>query len=238
MNRKPLYWGAVSGLFLLLSAAVVVFLLLKHEPGFYERASLAATKERHKLSVQFASSFAQFYQDVTSSREWRALFPQDAINSFFQEQFVPDGWSDRVLPEGITEPRVAIEHDRLCLAFRYNLGFMTTVISIDMCVWLAPKDPNAVVLELKSLHAGALPIAAQSLLEQVSETARQNNIDVTWYRHEGNPVALLHFQADQDRPTFRLEHLALDNQRIEIFGRSTERSTFRAMVSGTDSKTH
>jgi isocitrate/isopropylmalate dehydrogenase len=73
-----------------------------------------------------------------------------------------------------------------------------------------------VALELQSLHAGALPVAAHSLLERISEAARQNNVDVTWYRHEGHPVALLRFQADQDRPTVKLEHLYVDNAAMQL----------------------
>jgi hypothetical protein len=184
------------------------------------------------MSVQFAGDFAQFYQDVTSNREWQGRFRQDAINSFFDEQFVPDGWAKdkKVLPDGASEPRIAIDPDRIRLAFRYDTGLFSTVISIDMRVWLALKEANAVVLELEGLHAGALPIAAQSLLEQISEALRQNNIEVTWYRHEGNPVAVLRFQADQDHPTYRLEHLVLHPQGIEIRGRSSEPASFRAML--------
>ena len=98
-----------------------------------------------------------------------------------------------------------------------------------MRVWLTPREPNVIALELRGLHAGSLPIAAQSLLESVSETARQNNIEFTWYRHQGNPVALLRFQADQDRPTYRLDHLVLEQGVIRVDGRSVE-APLRAMV--------
>lgn len=232
MVRKPILLGAGVVALLAAGAGVAVAALLKHEPEFYRHAGVPPGPGRHKLSVQFVGHFAQFYQDVTSHRQWRAQFRQDGVNSFFQEQLVPDGWAKRILPEGASEPRVAIRSDRISIAFRYHLGFLSTVISIDMRVWLAARDANAVVLELRGLHAGALPIAAQSLLERLSEVARQNNIELTWYRHEGNPVALLRFQADQDRPTFRLEHLVLKDKAIEIRGGSSDARPFRTTSLG------
>ena len=36
-----------------------------------------------------------------------------------------------------------------------------------------------------------MPISAQSLQEEISALARSRKLEVTWYRHEGHPVALL-----------------------------------------------
>src|SRR5262249_49906885 len=154
-------------------------------------------KNRTQRSGEFLSRLNQFHQDIAFQTAWNAEFREEWINSFFDEQFVPLGFAKRVLPEGISAPRVAIEPDQIRVAFRYHMGPFSTIISITMRVWLTPKQPNVVALDLTGLHAGSLPIAAQSLLENVSETARQNNVDVSWYRHQGNPVALLRFQADQ-----------------------------------------
>ena len=77
---------------------------------------------------------------------------------------------------------------------------------------------------------GSLPVSAQSLLERVSEAARRQDIEVTWYRHEGNPVALLRFQANQPRPTVRLEKLELQEGLLVIGGHSVEAAPLRAML--------
>jgi hypothetical protein len=230
MNGKSVLWGIGIALFLAGSTGVV-FLLIRHEPEFYRETALreGEGKKRTQRSGEFLSRLNQFHQDIAFQTSWNAEFREDLINSFFDEQFVPLGFDKRVLPEGISAPRVAIEHDQIRLAFRYHLGPFSTIISINMRVWLTPREPNVIALELRGLHAGSLPIAAQSLLESVSETARQNNIEVTWYRHQGNPVALLRFQADQDRPTYRLDHLVLEPGVIRVDGRSVE-APLRAMV--------
>ena len=85
-------------------------------------------------------------------------------------------------------------------------------------------------LEIEGLRAGSLPIGAQSLLESVAEAARPHDIEVTWYRHKGNPVALLRFQASKATPTVHLERLELRQGTIVIGGRSMERFPLRAML--------
>ena len=231
MNRRSLLLGLVV-ILLVAGSASAVYFLARHEPEFYREAELREgnSNERAKLSGEFITQLNSFRQDVAFNTRWSAEFKEEWINSFFDDQFVPLGFAKQVLPEGISTPRVAIDKDQIRLAFRYHLGPFSTIISIKMRVWLAPKEPNVVALELRGLHAGSLPISAQSLLESVSETARQNNIEVTWYRHQGNPVALLRFQADQDRPTYHLEHLALDQGVLMIAGSSSEGSPRRAMM--------
>jgi hypothetical protein len=235
MSRKSLLLGSTVVL-LLAGAGTVLVLLVAHEPEFYHRAALPPGKERKQRSGKFIQDFFQFCQDVHNYQEWNARFEEDCINSYFDEQFVPSGMAEKILPEGISTPRISFEPEKIRLAFRYGTGSLSTIISIDMRMWLAPKEPNVVALELQGLHAGSLPIAAQSLLEQVSEGARQNSIDVTWYRHNGNPVALLRFQADQDRPTVRLDHLVLHKGMLEIRGRSIDSAPLRAMLSFSGNK--
>jgi hypothetical protein len=108
------------------------------------------------------------------------------------------------------------------LAFRYGTAFWSTVISIDLHIWLVAKEANVVALEFQGMHAGGLPISSQSLLERASETARRYDIDPTWYRHNGHPVLLLRFQAGRSRPTFQLEQLALHQGMLCISGRSLD----------------
>lgn len=221
MRRKSFLFG--FAILLLLAGAVAgLALLAKHEPDFYLQNFPPPGKERKRRSGQFVQDFNQFCQEVHANRVWSGRFDQECINSFFAEHFIESGLDERILPEGISAPRLVFEPERIRLAFRYGKGAFSTVIAIDLRIWLASRAPNVVVLELQSLHAGALPVAAQSLLERISETAGQNNINVTWYRHDGNPVALLRFQADQDRPTIKLEQLALHQGILEIQGRSSD----------------
>jgi len=230
MKRRSVLFGIGAGL-LLVSVGAVLVLLLLHEPAVYARVGQPEGEERKQLCGQFNSDLIRLYDEIRDQPTFGATFSQESINSYFDEDFVRTGVAKSVLPEGVNAPRVAFEPDKIRLAFRYHVGPWSTVITIDMRVWLANKrEPNVIALELQSLHAGSVPIAAQSLLEQISETARQNGIEVIWYRYHGNPVALLKFQANQPHPTIQFVDLQLDTGQLIITGRAIDAGTISSIL--------
>jgi hypothetical protein len=231
MRRKSVLLG--SALLLLLGGAVagVLGLLVRHEPEFYQRAALPPGHEREQHSHEFEAKCFNLFNGMTNDREWREKFTAAQINSYLEEDFIRSGWHDRLLPEGISDPRVSFSPGKVRVAFRYGgQSWYSTIVTIDFGVWLCKKDVNVVAMELQGLHAGSLPITAQSLLDRVSEVARRQDIEVTWYRLNGNPVALLRFQATQPRPTVHLERLELTDGQLLIVGRSAEAAPLRAML--------
>jgi hypothetical protein len=255
MSRRSVLLAVGVLVLLFAGAAAGLVLLLRHEPSFYREAEQPPGVARKKHSGEFLTRCSQLGAALREAREWSAPFTAEQINSFFAEGFpdpsdqktVPaedlagpgtrsDGApqpfdapasEEKVLPDDIRDPRVRIDHDRLRLGFRYGKGWWSTIITIDLRVWVAANEPNVVALELQGMHAGALPITVQSLLEYVSETARRRNVDVAWYRHNGNPVALLHFQGKGTRTTVQLQHLGLEPGRLLIQGRSVDPSPVR-----------
>ncbi len=132
--------------------------------------------------------------------------------------------SPESLPEGISDPRIAFDHDRIRLAFRYGSGLFSTVISIDLRIWLTAQERNVLVVELERFRAGALPISSRTLLEKISEAGRPRGIGVAWYRNHqtGHPVAVLRFQDDQPKPTMEFIAVQPEAGTITIHGRSTD----------------
>lgn len=230
MTRKSFLLGTLSaGLVAGVGTAVVSLLL--SEPDFYVRSAVPQGRERQESAGEFLSEFGMFVDKIQhEEHDWGVRFTEKSINSYFEESFVTSGVARRVLPEGVSRPRVAIEPDKIRLAFRYGTGIMKMVVSIDLRVWLPSRERNVVALELQGLHAGSLPISAQTLQQRVSDTARPQNIDVTWYRHNGNPVALMRFQADRIRPTVQLKQLELRPGCIVIKGSATEPAALGAML--------
>lgn len=214
----------VIGIVLLLGGVgTVLAVMLRHEPDFYQRYAMPPSQERKIQAGQFLSEFGQFFDKIQhEEKEWDAQFNEKCINSYFEESFVQSGVAERILPRGVSQPRVCVEADRIRLAFRYGTPPWSTVISIALRVWVPAKERNVIALELQGMQAGSLPISAQSLLDRVTEMARPNNIEVTWYRLNANPVALLRFQADRIRPTLHLQQLELHPGLIWIKGRSAE----------------
>lgn len=235
MSRKSVLLGLAILAVLGGGVAGVLAFLVRREPAFYRQIALPPGQERQQHSEEFTAACTALVTGVVNDRAWSAKFKEEQINSYFDEDFVRQGIQDRLLPESISEPRVALtEPDRIRVAFRYGTEpWWNTVITIDLRVWLVKSEANVVAMELLGLHAGSLPISAQSLLERVAEVARRQDIEVSWYRDRttSNPVALLRFQAGQARPTVRLEQLQIRNGELEVGGRSLDSEPLRAMLS-------
>jgi hypothetical protein len=206
---------AVLTLVGLLGAAAAV---LKHERQVYLRGAVPAGEARQRHSKSYVMEFTELLNGIQLAREWQVSFTEAQINSFFEEDFKHSGLAKQLLPHGISEPRVVVEENRLRLGFRYGLDFWSTVVTIDLRVWLAPKEPNVVAVEFQGVHAGALPISPQSLIDQVKRFAERSKLEVSWYRFNGNPVALLRFPGDQPRPTTQVRQLLLTPGRLIIVG--------------------
>jgi hypothetical protein len=223
MRRKSIL--LVLGIVVLVVATVLttLALLARHEPRFWREAAVPAGKKREDQSTAFKKELLKLLNAIDNHYpQPEGTFTEAQINSFLEEDFVKEGHASKFLPDNVTTPRVVLQQDKIRLAFRYGNPPWSTVISIDFRIWLVPNQCNVVVLELQSLHAGALPISAQSLLEQLSEILRKRNIDVTWYRHNANPAAVLRFQTDQPRPTVQLQRLELRNGMLWISARSID----------------
>lgn len=223
MRRKNLVLSVVCAVVILGAAATMVWALLQHEPGFYRRSIVAAGPERKNLSTAFVGSFWKLYNQIIDGKgEWEVTFTAAQINSYFQEDFIRLGDAAVLQGFGIADPRVAIEGDRVRLGFRYGHEPFSTIVSFNLRLWLVPKDINVVAVEIESRHGGGLPLPSQSILEKVTELGRWQNLDLTWYRHDNHPVALVRFQGDRPRPSALLRRLEVRHGMLTIGGLSLE----------------
>lgn len=196
---------------LLLSAGLAgAGMLLVHEPDFYRRAAAPPGPDRQERSSEFfAKNFVPFLSAFTAGKgPWNFEFTQTSINAFFEEDFVRFGDADQFRKIGVTDPRVELEKDRIRLGFRYGWDKWSAVFSYDVKAWLAKGDVNTLVVEFQRRRIGALQIPSQRLFRDLTELGRKHNIDVTWYRLERNPVAVIRFQSDRLRAIAQNRSLA------------------------------
>jgi hypothetical protein len=222
MSRKSLLLAFLIVVSLMAAAGTVLMLLLRYEPAFYVRGAIPPGERRAQRSKECISEFTSILSGILNKDQGSAQFSEEQLNSYFQEDFITKHSSENPLPNGVSNLRFAFDPDKLRLAFRYCRGIFSTVISLAIHPWIVAREPNVVALEFESLQAGALPISAQWLLERVSEAARQQDVDVSWYRLNGHPVVLLRFQAGRVHPTFQLQRLELRQGVLHISGRSLE----------------
>lgn len=228
VRKRTIIVLATIFVLLLLGVGAGLALLVVHEPGYYARYQVPPGRERIELSRKCVATIASMAGNIAGGApDWAGEITDEQLNSFFAEDFQKWGEAESLRRVGITSPRIIFEQDRMRLAFRYSTGAFSTIISLDIKVWLTPQDANVVAVEFLGRYAGSLPISAHALLEVLSTQARERNVEVTWYRHNGNPVALVRFQANRLRPTFQLHRLELSDGKIAIAGRNVpEASTY------------
>lgn len=228
MSRKSLLLVAAVALLLTGGTAAALLLLVRHEPEAYRRAFVPPGPARAQHSREFNNEFCRLTSafKFKSEPEWDIRLTDEQINSYFAEDFKRSN-VEKALPENISEPRVLLEPNKLRLAFRYGRGLWSSIISLDFGIWLT-EEPNVVAVEVQGLHAGSLPVGAQFFLDSLSELAEHNGIQVQWYRHDGNPVALLRFQGSQPETSVQLQMLQIVKGGIILRGRPFDSGTAQA----------
>lgn len=205
MRRRPLLSLIAATLLLAATGAGTLAALVWYEPAFYRENALPDGPRRKDQAREFHVR----RQNMINAREeavWGAEFTQEMINSYLQDEGASE-FPLFDLPDGVSAPRIALDADRVRFGFRYGSGWWSTVVSVDLKVWLVDKEPNVIALELCGFSAGALPLGTHTLLEFISEKVEELNVKVSPYRYDGHPVLLLYYQHDQPRPTLRLQQL-------------------------------
>jgi hypothetical protein len=221
MRRRRQLFLALA---LLLTTAALVFGGLlsaaKKEPAFYAAANQPGDFDTHERSARLLTRVVDLQNNIRSKDEWGDTFTAEDLNAFFIENLGPKGRLVEALPKGFHSPRIAIEGDRLFLGVKYREGFWSTVVWLELKVWLVKDEPNVAAVEVCGLAAGRLPFGSQSILDKISDVARESSIDVTWYRNKSNPVGLFKFFAKQPRTTSQVLTLEVKDGKIVIAGRS------------------
>jgi hypothetical protein len=212
-----MFCGLVLAGGLVLLAALVV--LLRQEPGWYRQAAQPAGPERQLLAAECLAICGNLYATY-EDKEWGDELTDKQLNAFFEEGF-KNSLVGRDMPHTLDHPRVDFEDDLVRLGFRYGRnGLGSAVVSLDLRLWVSGQEPNCIMVELKAFHIGALPFAVQTVLETLTDVARERKIDVSWYRNPetGRPVAVLRFQSDKQRPTIAFRSLQVTKSKLTITG--------------------
>jgi hypothetical protein len=233
MPKKRMLVLAGASLLLIFGIVIGLILMVRHEPSFYHRVEIPPGKARQEMSDACSGQFFELknnWQEGRSkqgAREWDVIIHEAQLNSYFEEDYVTHHNLDQVFrKQGITDPRIALENDKLRLAFRYGEPPWSTIISYDLKLWLAKDEANVICVEFLGRHAGALPMATQSLLNEISDVASKSGFDISWYRHQGNPVALVKIQGPNgSQAPAQLRRLEVRQGWISISGVSQESET-------------
>ena len=223
MSRRTLFASLGLAVFLCGGLGLLYFLVVGYEPEVFHQAVVPAGEARTQLSQDFLKEFGTLLSAPEAERDWYVKFSDEQINSYLDEGFIKEGLATRVLPEGVSHPHVVFGPEKVHLAFRYGAGAWNTAISVNLRRLAGQgraerrrlgvgRDSSRRLAHLQPMAIGRIRKVGQD----------KNSLDLTWYRTNGHPVALLHFQADQPHPTLLLQGIQMKQGSLTIRGRSPE----------------
>ena len=219
MGRKQrTLWIAVGLVATTLVAGALggVYAALGRVRPFYQQALALDPQTLEKGSRELESRATSLYSEARQRGQWRAAFTADQINGWLALQ-LGEVYAD-ALPEDVSEPRVAINEDRLTIGFRARRGGVETVVSADASVMLT--DEGEVAIRLLSVQAGALPLPVMQVADDVSKACQELALPVRWTQVDGQPVALVDFNrgGDAKKAQIVLDAVELRDAAIYIAG--------------------
>ncbi|HMP02462.1 MAG TPA: hypothetical protein PKC45_08190 [Gemmatales bacterium] len=220
--RKTMFLSAVILIGCAGLVGLVAWWLLCHVPHFYREAAAPPGPDRQAASRRFESQLHSFFvNDIRYEAAWQATWDGPELNSWLAEDFVNSNLAS-LLPAGLTEPRLVFRYDCVLLGFQWEVLGLKGVVNLEFKIWLAPRDPNVIIVQIERFQFGAVPLAIKLLQDEFGERIRQQNVKVLWYRHLGRPTVVLRLQADQREPSIILEALEVADGRLTVKGRSLD----------------
>jgi hypothetical protein len=216
----------VAAAALALGAAVLliaVYLAAQRAPSFYREALAAPQDEQTSNGESFERSVLALHNRLQESGRWQTSLTQDEINGWLATE-LPEKLP-QALPPGISDPRVAIEDDRIHLAVRYSRGGVDSVLSVSGEAYLTARQ-NELAVRLDRARAGMLPVPLARILEEITARAAKADVPLRWTEVRGAPVALFTLPLDEDEGEHRvvLEDIRWRDGQLLVAGRTEEQS--------------
>jgi hypothetical protein len=179
-------------------------------PEFYVQALAAPPETQAAAGQALERQAASLNNQVRRPGRWEARFTQDEINGWLAVD-LPKKFPGS-LPQGVSEPRVAVSPDEIQLAVKWQQGNTSAVLSAAGDVYLT-DEPNQIALRILAVRAGALPVPLARFLDEIAERAASSGLPLEWTEIEGDPVALI--KLPLDREEFRGKQLLVEELRLE-----------------------
>jgi hypothetical protein len=159
-------------------------------PDFYEQAVLHPPQNTAQIRQAMEAEVQHLQRSVQRTGSWSATFSDEEINAWLETAL--SAVFPKLLPHGVSDPRVMVEEDRLLAAARYQDQRIETVVSCELRVTLT-DEPNIMAVRIENLRAGALPLPLGRFVKKISHEVSKSDIEVRWDQEEGNdtPVALV-----------------------------------------------
>jgi hypothetical protein len=206
-----------AGVSILLTAA---YRATQQVPEFYQHALARQPREQKAAADQLERQVLELHNEARRPGRWEARFSQEQINGWLAAD-LPTKFPG-ALPDGVSDPRVAIDPNHMQLAVRYDQGDVSTVLSMAGDAYLTDR-PNEVAVHIDHVRAGAVPVPLAQFLDQIAERFIDAGLPLRWTEQEGDPVALVTLPLDREEfkgKQLQVERLEICDGEIVVSGRT------------------
>lgn len=140
-------------------AVVALGAALRHEPGYY-RERLPAGEAAAKRARRFVTKVAALQAAIRRPGRWDGVFEEGEINAWLATDLPAN--HGRLLPAGVTAPRVRLEPGHVDLAIRVGPAPFSAVLHLRLAMWL--RGANQLVIVLDEARLGLVPLPRGAVL--------------------------------------------------------------------------
>lgn len=217
--RLLLYIAAGLAVLVLL-ALLGLYFALRHEPAFYARAMQIAPPVLERGSDRMIRQATALQNATARSGRWQAVITAEEMNGWLTVDMMKN--HPGTLPPGFSDPRVAIDSNRITVGCRFQQSGINSVLSLAVRPYMA--EPNVLALRIEQARVGALPLPLEQILKRVSQAARDMQWQLEWRHTGGDPVAMLTLPDDaESNHIVRIESFQLAEGEIRIIGNTQRR---------------
>ncbi len=219
--RHPLRLAIVlgSGIAVLVGGSLLaVYRASQQVPEFYRQAIHADTQRQEAASKEMLRTATALVNNAQKEGVWEAEFTEKQINGWLAVDLVEN--HGQALPPEVRDPRVAIHPDGAKIGWRWNGNELSTVFSLNVLLGLT--EPNQLALTIRGARAGTVPLPLSQVLDTVTNAARELNLQLTWKKSGGHPVALISVPApdSEDQKMIIVETIELRQGAIYLAGKT------------------
>jgi hypothetical protein len=182
-------------------------------PSFYRQAMAAAPPSAAQDGERFEQAALDLHNSAQHEGRWEFSITADEVNGWLATQ-LPAKFP-QLLPDGISDPRVAIDRDMFHIAVRHQRGGVDTILSICGEAYLTAQT-NEVAIRLESARAGLVPIPLGRVIQEINDRLERTDVNLRWTEVKGSPVALVRLPLEPSNDERRLVLDRLDTRSGQI----------------------
>ena len=212
-RRFSVFALGAAGLMLPLAFA---FESIRRVPAFYRAVDELSSEECTNEARQFVRQSTTVFNQIENETAWSGVFRERQVNAWLAWDFARKHAD--ILPRGVTNPRVSFDDGRITIGFHMHTGPVRTIVSARGRVWL--PEPNFVAVELETVRAGALPLPAGIVVQNVTAAVQAAGLQIEWRQHAGKAVALVRLAEPNGDAAVRVDRLEMKQGLLYVAGRS------------------